>query len=146
MDIRAVESSDLDAWADLRQALWPELEREQALSECRAILNSDTEIAFIAWLEQRPVGLIEGQLRRSQDQLYGHVEGWYVATEARGSGTGKALMSALSNWFLHRHIGTVFSDTNPDYPLSPAAHQAAGFEEVGRILIYRKRLNSDSDR
>jgi aminoglycoside 6'-N-acetyltransferase I len=146
MDIRAVDSTDLDAWVQLRQALWTDLERDQALHECRAILDSDTEVAFIAWQDDRPVGLIEGQIYRGDDELYGHVEGWYVAAEARGTGVGKELMSALSGWLLHRHIRTVFSDTNPDYPLSPAAHAAAGFEEVGRIMIYRKKLNADRNR
>lgn len=141
MEIRETQVSDLDAWADMRLALWPGHEREDMLAESRAMLDSDTEIAFIAWQDEQPVGLIEGQIRQSNGQLYGHVEGWYVAPEVRGTGVGRALMSDLSNWFLHRHIRTLMSDTNADYPLSPAAHQAAGFEEVGRILIYRKRLD-----
>ncbi|PTY37769.1 hypothetical protein BGP77_14920 [Saccharospirillum sp. MSK14-1] len=146
MDIRAVETTDLDAWVTLRQALWTDLERDTGLDECRAILVNTNEVAFIAWQDDRPVGLIEGQIYRGDDELYGHVEGWYVADEVRGRGVGKALMSALSSWFLHRHIRTVFSDTNPSYPLSPAAHEAAGFEEVDRIIIYRQRLNADRNR
>lgn len=147
MDIRETQITDLDAWADLRLALWPGHERDEILAESRAMLDNDQEVAFIAWQDERPVGLIEGQIRRGDDALlYGHVEGWYVAPEVRGSGVGRQLMSALSNWFLHRRIRTLFSDTNPDYPLSPAAHQAAGFEEVGRIIIFRKRLDDDRDR
>ncbi|MDB2448705.1 GNAT family N-acetyltransferase [bacterium] len=147
MDIRQTQLNDLDAWADLRQALWPGHERDEMLQESREILDNDQAAAFIAWQDDRAVGLIEGQIRRGDNaQLYGHVEGWYVAEEARGTGVGRALMSALSEWFLHRRIRTVFSDTNPDYPLSPAAHQAAGFEEVGRMIIYRKRLDLDADR
>lgn len=144
MDIRLVTPNDLPAWVSLRQALWPTLTAEAGLEECQAMLHSDADVAYIAWQDQQPVGFIEGQLRQGDDaQLYGHVEGWYVTADVQGTGVGKALMSALSNWFLHRHIRTLFSDTNPDYPLSPAAHQAAGFEEVDRILIYRKRLNGD---
>lgn len=146
MDIRETQLSDLDAWVDLRLALWPGHEREALAQECHAILASDTEVAFIAWHAERPVGLIEGQIRRGDDELYGHVEGWYVTPQGRGTGVGRALMSALGEWLLHRHIRTLFSDTNPDYPLSPAAHQAAGFEEVGRIIIFRKRLDDDRNR
>ncbi|WP_108124260.1 GNAT family N-acetyltransferase [Saccharospirillum mangrovi] len=147
MDIRIAQSADLDAWADLRLALWPWNEREDLLQGSRVMLDNAHEVAFIAWQDDQPIGLIEGQIRRGDDaQLYGHVEGWYVVDAARGKGVGGKLMDALSQWFLHHHIRTLFSDTIPDYPLSPAAHRAAGFEEVDRIIIFRKRLDTDTNR
>lgn len=140
MDIRPATEADLDAWIQLRRALWPTLTDPDARAECRAMLASDTDVAWLGWVDDQALGMIEGRLRGGPEHLYGHVEGWYVDPAARGTGLGRALMSALSEWLLHRHIHTLFSDTNPDYPLSPAAHQAAGFEEVGRIIIFRKRL------
>lgn len=54
--------------------------------------------------------------------------------------TGAYLMGALEEWLLHHGIELMHSDTTDSYPLSPAAHARAGFEEVQVIRVFRKRI------
>ena len=140
IDIREATVADLDAWVSLRHALWPENQRETLVEECRELVADPHQVAFIAWADDRAIGLVEGSLRGSTKQPYGHVEGWYVDSGWRGDKVAYELMDVLEDWFLHHWIETAYSDTNNDYPLSPRAHDKAGYEEVALIRVFRKTL------
>lgn len=63
-----------------------------------------------------------------------------MAPEYRGRGLGRELIGGIEQWCLHRAIGMLTSDTAPDYPLSPAAHERAGFKKIHEFTIFRKIL------
>lgn len=138
--LRKATADDLDPWVALRLALWPDHTRADLMEECRAMLTDPHQVAFIAWVDGGAIGLIEGSLRGSTQQPYGHIEGWYVDPQWRGAKVAQALTDELENWFLHHWIDTAYSDTNQDYPLSPRAHAKAGYDEVGLIRVFRKSL------
>lgn len=140
IDIREPSEADLASWVDLRLALWPENRRDTLEEECRELSADPHQAAFIAWADDQPIGLVEGSLRGSTKQPYGHVEGWYVDPGWRGERVAYELMDTLEDWFLHHWIETAYSDTNNDYPLSPRAHSKAGYEEVALIRVFRKTL------
>ncbi|GGX71177.1 GNAT family N-acetyltransferase [Saccharospirillum salsuginis] len=140
IDIREATVADLESWVALRLALWPDNQRETLVEECHELVADPHQVAFIAWADDRPIGLVEGALRGSTRQPYGHVEGWYVDSNWRGDKVAYELMDVLEDWFLHNWIETAYSDTNNDYPLSPRAHDKAGYEEVAMIRVFRKTL------
>ena len=77
MQIREAGRADLDVWAGLRHALWPESSVETARREAVMILDAPDEVC---------AGLAGP---------HGHVEGWCVAHDRRGQGYGQDFIGAL---------------------------------------------------
>ncbi len=69
----------------------------------------------------------------------GYLEAWYVDPDCRGHGVGRALVAAGEEWARAAGCREMASDTNPSYPVSPAAHAALGYKEVERF--FRKELS-----
>jgi aminoglycoside 6'-N-acetyltransferase I len=53
---------------------------------------------------------------------------------------GGALVRAAEAWSRARGCAEMASDTEVENARSAAAHRALGFEEVGRVLLFRKSL------
>ena len=132
----------------MRHALWPDAQLEQLLAECNEYVNAGSKwiaAAFIALDEaDAPLGFLELNVRSvaegCENSPVPHVEGWYVAPNARRTGIGRALMSAAETWAREHGFTEMTSDTTDDYPLSIPAHEANGFEIVERLIALRKRL------
>lgn len=147
--VRAVEKRDADAWADMRLALWPDAQRAQLLAECNEFLQTGSKwiaAAFIAVEDdESPRGFIEMNIRSvaegCEHSPVPHVEGWYVAPNARRTGIGRALMTAAEGWAREHGFSEMTSDTTDEYPVSIAAHEANGFEVVERLIALRKSLH-----
>lgn len=68
------------------------------------------------------------------------IEGWYVSPGARHKGAGRALVEAAENWALIRNFKEIASDTQADNSQGQGAHTALGYEEVERLVAFRKSL------
>ena len=94
--------------------------------------------------EAHPVGFLELSLRAFSDGCNSmpvpHVEGWYVEPQARRHGLGLALMSAAEDWARARGFTELASDTQLDNDASQRAHARCGFDEVERLIKFRKKL------
>lgn len=147
--VRAVEKTDARAWAQMRHALWPDAQYDQLFSECSEFLDSGSKwiaAAFIALADdESPLGFIELNVRSvaagCEHSPVPHVEGWYVAPNARRTGIGGALMAVAETWAREHGYTEITSDTTDDYPLSVGAHEANGFEVVERLIAMRKSLH-----
>lgn len=144
--IRPLRDDDHVEWLRLRRALWPAhppagLEREMA--QIRADL--DQQPVFVA---EKPdgslCGMIEAAIRSSAEGCWtdnvGYIEGWFVDPEWRRHGVGRRLVEAAEAWARTQGCTEMASDTNPDYPISPAAHQNLGYQIVQRTIHFRKDL------
>ena len=140
---------DVDAWSAMRARLWPdaaapELARE-ALGFVEGRPESLLDVVFVAGDEQsQPVGFLELSLRAFADgcdsQPVPHVEGWYVEASVRGRGAGRALMQAAEDWARARGFRELASDTEVANEDSRRAHEGCGFEEVERLIKFRKPI------
>ena len=147
MEIRKAEEADLEAWAALRRALWPDYAHDALFSEERAILASPDRVCFLLVdPEAGAVGFVEAGIYMGPNGPYVHVEGWYVMPEFRGRGYGRALIQRVENWCLHRAICLLTSDTDPAYPLSSDAHARAGFRKLHDLTIFIKELEQPPER
>ena len=69
-----------------------------------------------------------------------YVEGWFVRSDARGKGAGKALMEKAMEWARSRGFADLASDTDLSNEDSMYAHRAIGFKEVGRQVGFLRQL------
>lgn len=70
----------------------------------------------------------------------GYIEAWYVDSDVRRSGVGRALLTAAEDWARARGYREMASDAQLDNETSHAAHRHSGYDEVDRIVQYRKVL------
>jgi aminoglycoside 6'-N-acetyltransferase I len=92
----------------------------------------------------RLAGFIEVRLREYADGCssspVAFIEGWYVDRGLRGRGIGAALVGAAEDWAKSLGLSEIASDSELDNELGQSAHAALGFQEVGRVVQFRKPL------
>jgi aminoglycoside 6'-N-acetyltransferase I len=92
----------------------------------------------------RVVGFAEVDLRARADgcrtRPVGYMEGWYVVPEERRRGVGRALFRAAEEWARKQGCTEMASDTMVGNELGESAHKALGYEEVDRLILFRKNL------
>lgn len=149
--IRPVEPADASEWLRLRLALWPDADPAEQEAEIAHFLSESPPPAIhmlhVAFVCPRPEGglraMIELSIRASapgcQTDRIGYIEGWYVDPDWRGKGLGRALVERGEAWARDQGCTEMASDTTPNYPLSPGAHTALGYQETERY--YRKELS-----
>jgi aminoglycoside 6'-N-acetyltransferase I len=150
MKIRQVSPPDRDEWLRMLIGLHPESSDADHLPSIDAYLsNSPIEelipsAVFVAERgDGRLGGFLELSIRNYAEGCSGdtpYVESWYVDNDLRGAGVGRALMDAAEQWARDRGFTALASDALLENGLSHAAHQAVGFEEVERIVVFRKSL------
>lgn len=126
---------------------WPEVRRIYAEGIATGAATFDSEVP--EWEEWSAKHLEAGRLVAERE---GRMVGWaalmpvsprvcykgvaevsvYVGDGARGTGVGKALLSALIDTSEQAGIWTLFSSIQADNPVSVALHQRCGFRMIGR--------------
>ncbi|MEA2161881.1 MAG: aminoglycoside 6-N-acetyltransferase [Thermoanaerobaculia bacterium] len=148
MNVRPVNGEDRDAWLRMRAALWPEESGEELADEIDHFLKHPTSSTLSAVFvsehaEGQVTGFIELFLRNYAEGCVGvtpYIEAWFVEPAWRGRGVGKALMEAAESWSANHGFRELASDTELENEASQQAHRACGFDEVERIVIFRKAL------
>jgi aminoglycoside 6'-N-acetyltransferase I len=150
MNVRPVDRIDRDPWLRMRAALWPEESESELAAEIDCYLDdpaSQTSFLSAVFISEdtmgEAAGFIELFVRNYAEGCSGsapHVEGWYVNSELRGRGFGRALMHAAETWARANGFREIASDTTLSNELSRRAHRKLGFEEVERSVHFRKSL------
>ena len=145
--IRAATPGDLAGWLDLRRALWPDLSdavQRDEMTAWRARPDGVVLIAVEATAGDRVVGFAEVGTRSVADGCesspVAYLEGWYVDAGVRRRGIGAALVRAAEDWARAKGLCEFASDAELANVLSQQAHNALGFKEVGRSVLYVKAL------
>jgi aminoglycoside 6'-N-acetyltransferase I len=130
----------------MRKALWDESPDEEQEREMDEELASDTDEVFFA---DRPGGGLCGLLvarlhpwaEGCDSTTVGYIEGWYVDEDMRRCGVGRALVEAAEAWARSRGCRQMASDAVLGNEVSHRAHGALGYEEIGRIVQFKKDLD-----
>jgi aminoglycoside 6'-N-acetyltransferase I len=152
--IRPAEPTDVDQWADLRVALWPDeppavLAAEAAqffagLPQGAGAMPEAVLVAAAGGPACRLVGFAEVSRRAyaegCESSPVGFLEGWYVVPDCRRAGIGRALVRAAEEWARRMGRTEFASDALAENTGGAAAHLALGFEEVEVIRCFRKGL------
>ena len=141
MRIREYRPSDRRAYQALREKLWPgcsDADNDAWFARGDAATfvaeRDDGSLAGFVEVGSRPYA--EG----CESSPVGYIEGWWVDADVRKRGTGRALIEAAEEWCSRRGYTEIGSDALIDNDVSHRAHKALGFEEVERLVMFRKSL------
>jgi aminoglycoside 6'-N-acetyltransferase I len=149
MLIRSVAPADRAEWLRMRRGLWPAApgEPDDHPAEIDAWLADASPEGVVLVADRgdgRLAGFLELSLRPWAEGCASHpvpyVEGWWVDADVRRRHVGAALVHAAEAWSRERGFTEMASDVLLDNDASHAAHRALGFEEVERVVTYRKSL------
>jgi len=157
--IRVLTQADRTSWVELRRHLWPQHTFEDLARDADDFLRSaqggnfrrSSMLATVLLAETASgmiVGFAEVDLRPYADGCrsspVGYLEGWYVASEHRRKGLGRALVLAAEVWARDQGCSEMASDTELDNIDSQGAHRALGYTEVSRLAHFRRDLRVPS--
>ncbi|MFL5501889.1 MAG: aminoglycoside 6'-N-acetyltransferase [Gemmatimonadaceae bacterium] len=145
MRIRAYTDADWTEWLRMSAALFPEGTADDLAKEMKEFrARHDTEVFLAAREDGSLAGFVEAGSRPYADGCdtspVGYVEAWYVDPDVRRAGYGRALLQAAEEWARGQGYAEMASDALLDNEISHTAHLAAGYEEVGRVVQFRKVL------
>jgi aminoglycoside 6'-N-acetyltransferase I len=145
--IRPVERADAPVWERMRMALWPDASASHGSDIARFFsgdLKEPLAVLVACGGSGVPLGFIELSIRSRAEgcatDRVAFVEGWYVEPDHRRRGIGTALMRAAEEWGRASRCTELGSDTQLWNESSIDAHKALGFEEVERLVAFRKAL------
>ena len=143
--IREIVESDRDAWAGLRAALWPgSLSEHEA--ETRQYFQQAVRlpVVFVAEADGGLVGFLELDYRKyapgCSSSPVPFIEGWFVEPAFQGRGIGRALIQAAEAHARAEGYEEIASDAEAENGDGIAAHRALGYEEIERVVCFRKSL------
>lgn len=145
MKIREIAESDRTDWTRLREALWPGSLSEHD-EETRAHFDNPAgaPIVFVADVDGRIVGFLELDYRKyapgCRSSPVPFIEGWYVEPDLQRRGIGRALVEAAEAHARAAGHSEIASDAESDNAYGIAAHRALGYEEVERVVCFRRSL------
>lgn len=145
MRVRAYRESDWTEWLRMSVALFPQYSAEDLAAGMRAHrARSDADVFIVERDDGSIVGFVEVGARAYADGCettpVGYIEAWYVDPDARRSGYGRALLDAAEEWARERGYREMASDAQLGNDVSRAAHLGSGYEEVDRVVQFRKEL------
>lgn len=135
MSVRMMRPEDLSEVAAMMGALYP----------TEDVYDFSDETVFV-WERQRGGlgGFLSFSLRSWAEGCDAtpvpYIEGWWVASDLRRAGVGRALVEAVERWCLEHGHNELGSDVELTNEASLYAHAALGFEPTLRLQFYRKRL------
>jgi len=143
--IAVCAAADLEEWVALRAALWPDEPIDALRTHAEELTRKGGDaVTFLARDRAgAAIGFAEATLRR--DYVNGcstspvaFLEGIYVAPAWRRCGAASLLCAAIERWGRERGCRELGSDTYLDNAASQKMHEALGFEEMERVVCYRK--------
>ena len=149
--VRPLRAGDEPKVQRMRKALWPDNSDEDNEHEVAAYVRGTPPeplggALFVCELpDSGIVGFCEASLRSYAEgcdpsRPVGYIEGWFVEPDHRRNGVGRALIQACEQWARERGCEEMGSDAEIDNTLSHRAHAALGYEEVERIVCFRKKI------
>jgi aminoglycoside 6'-N-acetyltransferase I len=147
--VRRAAPADLDGWVRMRDALWPgSLTDHQAETAAHFARSHDWPVVFVAEASGSLVGFLELGLRSYAEGCTASpvpfIEGWFVEPAHRRRGVGRALVQAAESHAIGHGFTEMASDAELGNTLSHAAHRALGYDEVERIVCFRRGLNEST--
>jgi aminoglycoside 6'-N-acetyltransferase I len=152
---RPYTPADHSEWLRMRLILWPEQDDVAHLGDMDVWLSRPDSTVLVVPRDSRGgfaessgsprlAGFAEVGTRSVADSCetspVAYLEGWFVDTDMRLRGVGGALVQAAEEWARTKGYREIASDAQIENVRSQRAHEALGFTEVDRLVVYRKVL------
>ncbi len=134
----------IDAWVDMRVALWKQYSRDELRKEALSLLDNPKYQTIFVEFEADLAGFIEIRLRDVAEGCdsspVAYIEGWYVKPEYQQQGIGMELQKHAEAWAKSQGCSEMASDTEEDNDKSVAAHTKAGFRVSAHLIHFYKKI------
>lgn len=125
----------------MREALWPDCSDADndvwfARPDATTFIALRDDGSYCGFVEVGSRPYAEG----CDTSPVGYIEGWWVAEDMRRKGVGRALLTAAEDWSRSMGWKEMGSDALTDNIDSHRAHGRCGYEEVERLVMFRKTL------
>ena len=143
--IKRAKIEDAEALAGLAIQMWTDHDPEDLTAEFRQVVTNDEAVCFIKYVDGKPIGFSQCQLRRdyvegTESSPVGYLEGIFVADGYRARGYAAELLSECEKWAREKGCTEFASDCEIGNIDSLKFHMALGFEEANRIICFKKDL------
>ena len=131
--------------AELANRLWPDHALEELEAEFGQLIEDPDAAVFLAYQGEQAVGFAQCQLRHDYvegtgSSPVGYLEGIFVDETVRHRGYARLLLGACEIWTKEKGCVEFASDCELENEESLRFHLKTGFEEVGRIICFVKRI------
>jgi aminoglycoside 6'-N-acetyltransferase I len=149
--IRRIVEEDRADWARLRDELWPGSLADHDKETLRYFdKRLQLPVVFVAELDGRVVGFLELDFRKyapgCSSSPVPFIEGWHVEADQQRQGIGRALVETAEAHAQRAGHHEIASDSAIDNADGIAAHRALGYDEVERIVCFRRPLRETPSR
>ena len=125
--------------------MWDSHSIDELEKEFLETLNDEKAAFFIKYANDLPVGFAQCGLRTdyvegTESSPVGYLEGVFIEADYRKSGYAKELLLACQQWAKNMGCTEFASDCELDNAGSLKFHMAMGFDEVNRIICFKKRI------
>ena len=143
--IRKATNNDCRILAELAVQMWEDNTVDSLEEEFSETIKTDDAVFFVEYENETPVGFAQCGLRKdyvegTETSPVGYLEGIFVKEQYRNKGYAKELLSVCEKWARDMGCTEFASDCELDNVGSLKFHLAMGFEEVNRIICFRKGL------
>ncbi|HEX7829496.1 MAG TPA: GNAT family N-acetyltransferase [Thermoanaerobaculia bacterium] len=145
MIVREARPDDAAEWARMRNLLMPSDDHPGEIAEFFARgWTSPTAVFVLDRGDGTLAGFVEAGTRPYAEGCdttpVGYLEMWWIDEDVRRRGHGASLVRVAEEWARSQGCREMASDTQLDNDRSFAAHRALGYEEVERIICFRRTL------
>ena len=143
--IRKATNNECRILSELAVQMWKDNTVDSLEAEFSETIKTDDAVFFVEYENEIPVGFAQCGLRKdyvegTETSPVGYLEGIFVKDSYRNKGYAKELLSACEKWARDMGCTEFASDCELDNVGSLKFHLAMGFEEVNRIICFRKGL------
>ena len=143
--INRARIEDSETLADLAIQMWADHDLEDLTEEFRQLVMSDDAACFVKYVEDKPIAFAQCQLRHdyvegTESSPVGYLEGIFVSEGYRKRSYAAELLSECEKWAKEKGCTEFASDCELGNADSVRFHMSLGFEEVNRIICFRKDL------
>jgi aminoglycoside 6'-N-acetyltransferase I len=127
----------------MRCRLWPDGSESEHLRDMADTLRRGHHVRLAFAADDSAIGFVEASKRvdyvnGTSSSPVAFLEGLYVEPAARRNGVARALVADVENWARAQRCTELASDSPLDNAQAHAAHRALGFEEMERVVYFRR--------